>query len=182
MELIEAILRVDGPASLQGSGLFRCIAGACGFTCTLNEGGALGDGVADKGSVFFLPQERENSSSVTCECPRARSRSVESGATAGCGAEVVLREGKLMLGVGVWFLGLVPGDGEAELRGLWGLGRDSGCHWPLQGSSCLFQDVTQALGRQQPGTWTSWAFGCLPACWTCRVPVPRSCAGAARRG
>lgn len=59
MELIEAILRVDGPASLQGSGLFRCIAGACGFTCTLNEGGALGDGVADKGSVFFLPQERK---------------------------------------------------------------------------------------------------------------------------
>lgn len=58
MELIEAILRVDGPASLQGSGLFRCIAGACGFTCTLNEGGAPGDGVADKGSVFFRKREK----------------------------------------------------------------------------------------------------------------------------
>lgn len=83
-------------------------------------------------------------------------------------------------GVDFWLLGLLPGDGEAELGD--GLGTDSGCHWPLQGSSRLFQDVTRALGRQQPGTWTSWAFGCLPACWTCRVPGPRSCAGAARRG
>lgn len=40
MELLEAILRVDGPASLQGSGLCRCVAGACGFTCTFNQGGA----------------------------------------------------------------------------------------------------------------------------------------------
>lgn len=59
MKLLEAILRVDGPVSLRGSGLFRCVAGACGFTCTLNQGGARGDGVADKGSVFFLSQERK---------------------------------------------------------------------------------------------------------------------------
>lgn len=84
-------------------------------------------------------------------------------------------------GVDVWFLALVPSDGEAELGDLWGLETDSGYHWPLQGSSHLFQDVTRALGRQQPGTWTSWAFGCLPACWTCRVLVPKSCARAARQ-
>lgn len=35
MELLEAILRADGPSSLQGSGLFGgCVAGACGFACS----------------------------------------------------------------------------------------------------------------------------------------------------
>lgn len=48
--------------------------------------------------VFSSSRKRENSSSVTCKCPRARSHPGESGATGECGAKVVLSKGKLILG------------------------------------------------------------------------------------
>jgi len=86
----------------------------------------------------------------------------------------------LMLAEG-W--GLVPGDGEAELVAPGGWGQlAGGCRRPLKGSPRLSQAVTRASGRRRRGTWTPWASGCSPACWTRRGPAPRSCAGAAHRG
>lgn len=159
------------PASLLNSGLSQCLTvpAVLSAPCTGEAPRLMGLQISD----CFLPPlcHRERKQQLhDLQVPQSKVMSL-------AGWELERGDWCQGRGFGPWgWRGRVWGGtlGLATVAG--------GCHQPLQGSSWFSQAATRALGRRQHGTWTPWAFGCSPACWTRRALAPKSCAAAAHRG